>query len=627
MSNEPAHKKSYHEVNEKNENLLFLASPKAILNILECTPIAQFSIGMDHRITQWNRACELLTGYPAKEMIGTRRQWEPFYPKERPVLADLIVNDDFKDFQKLYNKKRAARSKIIPLAWQAIDFFESLGGKSRHLFFIAAPIIDSNGKIIGAIETLQDITEQIQTKENLRASETQYRVLTEQIADGVVLIQDGKIRFANNAFAKIFGYNASEDIMGNDPVHLISDPCKKNFKEMGKAFEEGRFSEKMLQLQCFKKDGSKFWIEAHNSVIKWEGKPALLTTVRDITTTKLQDLAIREEAHSLRGQNERLKSTIKGRYSLGQLIGKSEPMQGVYERILKAASSSANVVIYGESGTGKELVARAIHEMSDRGDREFIAVNCGAIPETLIESEFFGHKKGAFTGAVLDKSGYLESADGGTLFLDEVGEIPLNMQVKLLRAVEDGSFTPIGSTRAKKTNIRIIAATHRDLKDRVKSGHMREDFFYRVHIIPIHIPPLRERKEDLPLLVYHFCQTFSDNGKTAFIPGKILKAMQTYDWPGNVRELQNAIHRYVTFKTMDFLKINPPEPNDAIDDESYHFSRSSEKFDLRVAMENFEKRVVEKTLKQNQGNRTRAAKALGIERRSLQRKLKKYCIT
>lgn len=627
MAADLAYKEIYQVVNDQDEYIWHLTGKNTILNSLECTPISQFTIGLDHRITQWNRACELLTGYSAKKMIGTKYQWKPFYPNQRPVLADLIVDNDFKKFEKLYENRRSSKSEIIPMAWQSTDFFENLGGKPRHVFFLAAPILGPKGKILGAVETLQDITEQVQAKGDLRASEERYRTLTEQIADGVVLIEDGKIRFVNDACVKIFGYHSSEDLLGDNPVTLISDPYKKSFKEMWKTFEAGRLSEKMLQLQCLKKGGSKFWIEAHNSVIEWEGKPGLLTTVRDITASKLQDLAIREEAHYLRSQNERLKSTIKGRYSLGRLIGKSEPIQEVYDRILKAASSNANVVIYGESGTGKELVARAIHDMSDRGDGEFIAVNCGAIPENLIESEFFGHKKGAFTGAVIDKSGYLESADGGTLFLDEVGEIPLNMQVKLLRAIEDRGFTPIGSTRIKKTNIRIVAATHRNLKDRVTSGLMREDFFYRIHIVPIHIPPLRERKDDLPLLVYHFLQTLSDNGKTAFIPEKVLKAMQEYDWPGNVRELQNAIHRYITFNTMDFLEITQPGPNDSICFESDYFPKTIEKIDLRMAMENYEKEMILKILEKNQGNRTQAAKALGIERRSLQRKLKRYRIS
>jgi PAS domain S-box-containing protein len=626
MASQTAHKEPCQIISEYDKNMCHLADKKIMLNILEFTPIAQFSIGKNHRITQWNRACELLTGYSAKEMIGTKDQWKPFYSTKRPVLADLIVDNDFRKFQKLYKNKKSSKSKIIPMAWQSTDFFKNLGSKFRHVFFLAAPILDPKGKVLGAVETLQDITEQVQAKIDLRASEERYRTLTEQIADGVALIEDGKISFVNDACVKILGYHTSEDLLGDNLVHLVSDTYKKSFEKMCKDFETGNLSEKMLQLRCLKKDGTEFWIETHNSVIEWEGKPALLTTVRDITASKLQDMAIRKEAYYLRSQNERLRTTIKGRYSLGRLIGKSNSIQRVYDRILKAASSNANVVIYGESGTGKELVARAIHDMSDRGHGEFIAVNCGAIPENLIESEFFGHKKGAFTGAIIDKSGYLESANGGTLFLDEVGEIPLNMQVKLLRAVEDGGFTPIGSTRIKKANIRIVAATHRDLKNRVTSGLMREDFFYRIHIIPIHIPPLRERKDDLPLLVYHFLQTLSENGKTAFIPEKVLKAMQEYDWPGNVRELQNAIHRYITFNTMDLLEITQPQPNDSFRFNSDHFPKTTEKIDLRIAIGNYEKELVLKILEKNQGNRTQAAKALGIERRSLQRKLKRYRI-
>jgi len=301
-------------------------------------------------------------------------------------------------------------------------------------------------------------------------------------------------------------------------------------------------------------------------------------------------------------------------------------MQAVYETIIKAAASNANVIVYGESGTGKELVARAIHEMSDRGDKEFIAVNCGAIPESLIESEFFGHRKGAFTGATIDKIGFLESAREGYLFLDEVGEIPLNMQVKLLRVIEGGGFTPIGSTRVKKSDARIIAATNRDLKDLVKKGLMREDFFYRIHIIPIQVPPLRERLEDLALLVYHFLDTFSEKQGDVILPEKALKAMRAHDWPGNVRELQNVIQRYVTFKTLDFLNVTQPEPEEAGSFDPAFTPEIGADFKLRQALEGFERRILLKAMQLEKGNRTRAALALGTERRSLQRKLQKYQI-
>ena len=238
-------------------------------------------------------------------------------------------------------------------------------------------------------------------------------------------------------------------------------------------------------------------------------------------------------------------------------------MQQVYELILQAAATDVNVILYGESGTGKELVSKAIHEASDRKEQIFFPVNLGALPENLIESEFFGHKKGAFTGATLDKLGYLDLTDQGTLFLDELGEIDLNTQAKLLRALEGGGFTPVGGTTVKQSDVRIIAATNRDLLEQVREGLVREDFFYRVHVLPISLPSLRERKEDIPLLVDHFLKRYEYQEKGPPITGHVLESMMAYDWPGNVRELQNTLHRYVTLKRLDFLgaPLRAPAPS------------------------------------------------------------------
>ncbi len=214
----------------------------------------------------------------------------------------------------------------------------------------------------------------------------------------------------------------------------------------------------------------------------------------DITDRKEAEEALREREVRLREENTRLRSSMKGSGRFGRIIGKSAAMQKVFETILKAAQADAGVIIYGESGTGKELVAQTIHELSDRGPGPFITVNCGAIPDTLIESEFFGYKKGAFTGAVTDKPGFLDLAHGGTLFLDEVGEIPPSLQVKLLRAIEGGGYTPVGGDKLVKADFRIVAATHRDLRERVAHQKMRQDFYYRIHLIPILLPPLRQRK-------------------------------------------------------------------------------------------------------------------------------------
>ncbi len=595
-------------------------------NLLDSTPIAQFAIDMDHRITHWNRALAKLSGIPAKKMVGTRDQWRPFYPQKRPVMADLIVDNNLVDLKNLYRNRGVSKSDIIPAAWEAIDFFKNFGGKDRHFYFLAAPILDASGKLIGAIETVQDITLRVLAESELIESQERYRILAEQVADGVALIQEGKLAFANDAFTGIFGYKSPEDLLGSSVINLITDHDKQVYRAMDADFDAGRFIGKNLELRCIRADGSEFWIEAHNNIITWNGTPALLATVRDISERKHRELADREEAYNLRNENERLKAQLKDRYGLGQIVGRSRLMQTVYENIIKAASSNANVIVYGESGTGKELVARAIHEMSDRGDKEFIAVNCGAIPENLIESEFFGHKKGAFTGATIDKIGFLESAKGGYLFLDEVGEIPLNMQVKLLRVIEGGGYTPIGSTRIKNSDARIIAATNRDLKGLVKKGLMREDFFYRIHIIPIQVPPLRERLDDLALLVYHFLDTFSEKQADAILPERALKTMLAYDWPGNVRELQNVIQRYVTFKTLDFLNVCQPGSDETEPLNPTFTPEIGSDFKLSSVLENFERRILLKAMQLEKGNRTRAALALGTERKSLQRKLQRYQI-
>ncbi len=343
----------------------------------------------------------------------------------------------------------------------------------------------------------------------------------------------------------------------------------------------------------------------------------------DITERKQQILDLEEKEKSLRKENILLRSTLSDRYKLGGIIGKSKPMQEVYETILNAAASDASVIIYGESGTGKELVASAIHENSERKEQSLVYVNCGAIPENLIESEFFGYKKGAFTGANKDKPGYLDSADKGTLFLDEVGEIPLNMQVKLLRAIEGNGFTPIGGTEVKKPDVRIIAATNRDLMEEVKQGRMRQDFLYRIHIIPIHIPALRERKEDIPLLVEHFLVHHETDTVPPVSPS-VTKALQQYDWPGNVRELQNTLKRFVTLKKLDFMGGDLPETAE----EEVFAGVGSElgRLSLSVLLEVVEKKILLNMLDKYDFNRRATAEALQVDRKTLYRKMKHFGI-
>jgi DNA-binding NtrC family response regulator len=343
--------------------------------------------------------------------------------------------------------------------------------------------------------------------------------------------------------------------------------------------------------------------------------------VMDIHDRKLAEEQLRSEADRLQAHNARLRGSLQGAVRFGNIIGQSTAMRTVYTSILKAAESSANVIVYGESGTGKELVAKTIHDLSERGDRAFVPVNCGAIPDNLFESEFFGYGKGAFTGAEQDHEGVLAAADGGTLFLDEIGEIPPGMQVKLLRAVDGGGYTALGSRQIIRPDIRIVAATNRDLQQLVAAGRFRRDFYYRIHVVPISLPPLRERREDIPLLIHHFLQLFNRHGKRHSIPDPIMRAMQRYHWPGNVRELQNAVQQYMALQDVDVIAKLPPgaEPlqaeHVAMDDVMAAQPR------LNEAVNTFEKRYIRHLLTAHQWHRSRVAGLLGIDRRTLFRKI------
>ena len=339
----------------------------------------------------------------------------------------------------------------------------------------------------------------------------------------------------------------------------------------------------------------------------------------DITEQKNCEIKLHEE-------NIRLRSSIKERYRLGQLIGKSSAMQNVYERIIQAAETEATVIINGESGTGKELAARAIHDLSIRKNQPFIAVNCGAISESLLESEFFGHVRGAFSGAYSNRDGFLKAANGGTLFLDEIGEISLQLQVKLLRALDGLGFTPVGDTKSYSSNFRLISATNRDLEQMVRSGRMREDFYYRINTVPILMPPLQERKEDLPLLIDHFVSAFSEGTHQEItLPPDIYQTLSEHNWPGNVRELQNVIRRYLTIKEVSFSppagsksvsSLAPPPRSASV---TVHQPAST-------VMADVEKNLVLQALQNNRWHMGQTASFLGISRRTLQRRVNKYAL-
>lgn len=590
------------------------------LEIIEFLPDATFVVDTNGRVIAWNKAIEKMTGVVKSDIIG-KGNYEyalPFYNCRRPMLVDLVCAED-KAAELLYNFTQRDGHTLCGEVYLSSVF----GNSEVFLWGKASPLFDREGTLVGAIESVRDITERRIREQALEESEERYRTLTESVADGVALVQRGKFLFVNKAFLAIFGYPDAKEIIGQTVADLIRFDYRDYFEMSLEALEHGRISNNAFQGICLSKDQREFWIEARCSIIKWNGRKAILSTITDITEAKIKALAIEEESQRLRQENVRLRSSpMRYRQRLGSIIGESPVMQEVYELIHKAAVSDANVIIYGESGTGKDLVAKAIHEMSSRKEGEFVPVNCGAIPENLLESEFFGHRKGAFTGAHIDKHGYLDLADDGSLFLDEIGELGMNIQVKLLRALEDGGYTPLGSPHVKYSDIRIIAATNKDLIRHVNMGLMREDFFYRIHVIPILIPPLRDRRGDIPLLVEHFIGTYH-NGAAQSIPKGVMDELCRYDWPGNVRELQNVLHRYVALKSLDFSSPLSLATGGEGNGGAIEYDSAAT---LCSAVEYFEKKFILKALEETKWHKERTAAALGISRKTLFRKMKAYAL-
>lgn len=553
----------------------------------------------------WNKNLESMTGYSPEE------------------LRDRTIYDVFsgKGLERIREAVETAFSEGE--AFEEAELVAKDGTTTPHFFTGVSARIEETSYLLGMGT---DLSARKRAEDALRESEEFYRMLAERMTIGVVLLHDSRIVFVNDAFSSMFGYEDAEQLLDKDVMDFVTDAFKDGARDMVSSFERGASKERFFQALWRTREEREIWIEGRGTLIQLKGLPTVFMTVRDVTEAKQREMLMQEETEHLRRENITLRSSIKDRYRLGNLIGKSPAMQQVYELILNAAATRANVIIHGDSGTGKELVARAIHDMSNRSGGEFVPVNCAAIPENLLESEFFGHKKGSFTGAHADKRGYLDLADRGTLFLDEVGELSLGLQAKLLRAIEGGGYSPVGGSASRSSDFRIIAATNRDLMEQLRKGVMREDFFYRIHVIPIDVPPLRERREDIPLLIEHFLKFYSEDGRVPPLPGHVIDVLIRYDWPGNVRELQNVVQRYITVKQVDlpgstsFVREGSPL------DPSERKPEAPKDLRLRVLVDDVERVALLEALESSGGNRTKAAKILGISRRTILRKMKRFAI-
>jgi PAS domain S-box-containing protein len=547
------------------------------------------------QITDVNPFLVNLLGYSHDEFVGTRL-WEigPFKDIKECQLAFVELQE-----------KEYIRYECLPL--------ESKDGHSISVEFVSNVYgLSAGTRVIQC--NIRDITKRKQMEEALRQSEERFRVALKN-SPIAVFSQDRDLRYTWSYNSQLL-LPASEKLRKTVGELLDPGEAERTTEVRRRVLETGVGVREEMQITF---DGRKHYfdttiepvLDPAGAVIGLTGASMDVTELREVTER------LREAEKKLTEEKLYLEQEIVTELGFGEIIGRSKALRAVMESVRKVAAGDATVLLLGETGTGKELVARAVHRLSQRAGNSFIKLNCAAIPSGLLESELFGNERGAFTGAVSKKIGRIELADKGTLFLDEIGEISLELQPKLLRVLEGQEFERLGGTRTLKVDFRLIAATNRDLADSVRENEFRSDLYYRLNVFPIRVPPLRERREDIPLLVEHFVQMFARrmNRSITTIPKRTMDALRGWEWPGNVRELENFIERSVILTQGSVLvsplsELAPASTEGKIPDES-----------LEAAERKHILRVLRESAGQISGPRG-AAMRLGLKPTTLQSKLK-----
>lgn len=565
---------------------------------------AIFMLDPEGRVSTWNEGAECIKGYPASEIVG--QHFSRFYTPE-----DL---NNGKPETAL--KTAAAQGKFEEESWRV--------RKDGSRFWASVTITalrDAGGKLLGFSKITRDFTERKKTEQALRSSEERFHSLFEFSPDAIIVANhEGKIAETNGQVEKFFGYSRSE--LAGQPIEML---IPERFRHAHPGHRTAYVAEARtrpmgigLELYGRRKDGTEFPVDIMLSPVKTHGGKLVLSVIRDLSEKK------RAEEELARNEREKryLEEELNTEHQFEEIIGESVGLKRVLKQAETVAGADVTVLILGETGTGKDLIARAIHQLSPRRERTLVKLNCAAIPTGLLESELFGHEKGAFTGAIAQKIGRLELAHQGTLFLDEVGDLPPEIQPKLLRALQEKEFERLGGTRTIPVDIRLIAATNRNLEQMVADREFRSDLYYRLRVFPISVPPLRERREDIPLLVRYFVEKHAIrlDRKIESISPEIMKALTRWDWPGNVRELENFIERCVILSKGPALRAPlselqmPEEP--AIQQQDVSLEATEREHILRVLRET--KGLI--------GGPDGAAVRLGLKRTTLNSKLKKLGI-
>lgn len=506
--------------------------------VLDGTTDAVFVKDRTGRYLVINAAGAGYLGHTVAEVVGRRDDelWPP--ATARQIMAH--------DRQVMETGEPQSFEAALPVADSARIFLST-----------KAPYRDPEGRVVGLIGISRDITERKRIEQALRESEERVARILESAMDAIVAI-DGQrtIQLFNAAAEDVFRCSAAEAV--GQPFDRFASPALRDMlTRCQRAFAQNQVKKRYVWvpggLVARRADGEEFPIEATISRVEQAHQPLLTLILRDVNERRRAE----EELRKLQLENLYLHEEVRTSHGPDEMVGESPAIRRVFDAIEQVAATDATVLITGETGTGKELVARAIHARSARRPAMLVKVNCAALPGGLVESELFGHEKGAFTGAIARKIGRFELAHGGTIFLDEIGDLPLELQAKLLRVLQEGEFERVGGAEMRRVDVRVIAATNQHIENAVAEGRFREDLYYRLHVFPIHVPPLRERPEDIPLLARHFALTCGKKmGKRIeSIPPDMMHALRGHAWPGNVRELHNVIERAVILSRGGVLEL------------------------------------------------------------------------
>ena len=515
-------------------------------DLYEEAPIMYLSLGVDSRIQRANHYASRLLGYRLEDLVG------------HPVFEFLADTPSGKPrAQSILERFRAGEETLnSEVEWRRAD------GTPLWTRASVRPIFDAHGNVQATRSTHVDITDRKLVEEALRDSEERFARILHSAMDAIVTFgEDHVIQLFNHAAETVFGCRAV-DAIGHSLDMFLTDAFRQTLattmRELTVGNERTRASGLPSGLHARRADAHEFTIEATLSFVVVRGRPLYTLILRSIEERQRTEQALGQ----LQSDATYLVEEIKSVHNFEEIVGQSRALRAALDKIQLVSPTDAAVLIFGETGTGKELVARAIHAQSQRQDRPLIKVNCAALPPSLIESELFGHEKGAFTGATEKRVGRFELAHGGTIFLDELGEMPLDVQVKLLRVLQEREFERVGGTKTIAVDVRLIAATNRDLEKAIVEGKFRQDLYYRLNVFPVRLPSLRERAEDIPLLVHFFAARFATKiGRPiSRVPKEVMQRLIAYSWPGNVRELENVIERSVILSTGTTLEVGAELP-------------------------------------------------------------------